>query len=293
MFFWLITHLEDSATTKQILGASAAQGWRCDHVVPRRQNYLLTATSIEELFPGEVREKPDFCYVRMGSSAFIEGFALLSKIASLGVPCINSPEHLIVQRDKAQALLTLSQAGIPTPRTLVIGRSYSKDSIFRSVSGPPWVLKSRFGAKGDGVMLVESERSLTSALDWLFGTYPQVLLQEFIAAQAGTDIRVLVVAGKAIAAMRRSAPDKNEFRSNLFLGGRGQRVELTAELTTLAEDAASALGLTIAGVDILGEAGSYVVCEVNSSPGLKGLSDAMGEDLALEVVPRLFSAVTH
>lgn len=293
MYFWLVTHLEDSASTKLILKTSTEQGWRCEHIVPRRQSYLLTATEPEELLSGRPLERPDFCYIRMGSSSFIEGFALLSKLASLGIPCLNCPEKLIIQRDKAQSLMLLSKAGVNIPKTLVIGQGYQTDYIRENLAGPPWVIKLRFGAKGDGVMLVESESSLNSALDLLLNTYAQVLVQEFVSDNAGSDIRVLVVGGKALCAMKRSSGKKHEFRSNLFLGGKGESVELDEELATLAERASAAIGLEIAGVDVLGSKGSYFVCEVNSSPGLKGISEAVGRNLALEVPPLLYATLSH
>jgi ribosomal protein S6--L-glutamate ligase len=220
----------------------------------------------------------------MGSAAPIEGFALVEKIHSLGIPCFNSPATISRLRDKALGSCLMSAHEVPTPKTLVIGGQYSVDALTTCIEGPPWVLKTRFSAKGLGVMLVDSRRALGSAIDTLLASHTQILMQEFVPERSGTDVRVIVAGGKALAAMERGASSSTEFRSNLFLGGQGIAVPLTEELSRIAEVATAALGLTIAGVDLLGGPGGFVVAEANTSPGLAGVSQVQGRNIAHDVL---------
>jgi ribosomal protein S6--L-glutamate ligase len=85
------------------------------------------------------------------------------------------------------------------------------------------------------------------------------------------------------AAIRRSARP-GEFRSNLHRGGTAEAVELTAEETEIALRAAAVMGLDVAGVDMLRSSRGPLVLEVNSSPGLRGIEEATGQDVAAAIV---------
>ena len=248
---------------------------------------MLTSASVDELFFDQKLQKPEFCFIRMGSSAPAESFALVSKISDLGIPCFNDPLVLIHNKDKALSQSKLIKGGLPVPKTLLINSDYKIDQILEPLGGPPWVIKTRYGTKGQGVLLTESKRSLVSTLDLMFNNYSQLLVQEFIADQSGTDTRVLVIKDKAVAAMQRKNSSKDEFRSNMYLGSKAVRVDLTPEISELAVSAASALNLKIAGVDLLGSQGNYTVVEVNSSPGLSGISESNNINLAEVILTEL------
>jgi ribosomal protein S6--L-glutamate ligase len=83
--------------------------------------------------------------------------------------------------------------------------------------------------------------------------------------------------------MRRQAV-AGEFRSNLHRGGSASGFKLPAEYRKTALAAARALGLRVAGVDLIESAEGPMVMEVNSSPGLEGITKATGVDVAGEVI---------
>jgi ribosomal protein S6--L-glutamate ligase len=112
------------------------------------------------------------------------------------------------------------------------------------------------------------------------------LVQEYIEESHGKDIRVLVVGGNVVACMRRSSIG-DEFRSNFHLGGTVEKVDISPEFKKIAIEAASILGLEIAGVDLLESERGALVLEVNSSPGLEGIEKASGENIAAAVSERL------
>ena len=149
--------------------------------------------------------------------------------------------------------------------------------------GPPVVVKLLQGTQGIGVVLAETEQAASSVIDAFHGLDENILIQKFIKEAKGADIRAFVVGRRVVAAMRRQAAG-GEFRSNLHRGGTSAAFKLPAEYRKTALTAARALGLRVAGVDLLESADGPMVMEVNSSPGLEGISKATGTDVAAEVV---------
>ena len=113
-----------------------------------------------------------------------------------------------------------------------------------------------------------------------------ILVQEFIKEARGSDIRCFVVGDQVVASMMRTAKD-GEFRSNLHRGGTAKIIEITAEERQAALDATKALGLNLAGVDMLRSSRGPLIMEVNSSPGLNGIETATGKDVAGMIIEYL------
>jgi ribosomal protein S6--L-glutamate ligase len=151
------------------------------------------------------------------------------------------------------------------------------------VGGPPVVIKLLEGTQGIGVMLAESGKSAKSIIDAFHGVDVAVLVQEFIKEAEGRDIRVLVIGRRIIATMERTGA-KGDFRSNLHRGGSSREIELTEAERKTALDAARAMGLNVAGVDLLRSNRGAVVMEVNSSPGLEGIENTTGANVAKAMI---------
>jgi ribosomal protein S6--L-glutamate ligase len=151
------------------------------------------------------------------------------------------------------------------------------------VGGMPIVIKVAEGTQGGGVFLVHSEDRARELTYKLLSEGHHVLVQEYIAESHGRDIRVLVVGGEVIAAMRRISRG-NEFRSNYHLNGTIERIELPDEYSKIAIRAARLLDLDIAGVDLLESERGPLVLEVNSSPGLEGIEAASGVNVAGAII---------
>ncbi|MCA8942203.1 MAG: RimK family alpha-L-glutamate ligase, partial [Planctomycetes bacterium] len=151
------------------------------------------------------------------------------------------------------------------------------------VGGAPLVVKLLEGTQGIGVVLCETDKAAESVIEAFRGLDANILIQEFIKEAGGSDIRAFVVGGKVIAAMKRSAAP-GEFRSNLHRGGSAQKVKMTAVERSTAIQAAKCMGLNVAGVDMLQSNHGPVVMEVNSSPGLEGIEEATGVDVAGAII---------
>lgn len=284
MRLWLLSHLQDSPGNALVLDAARRAGHDVELVDPSRLQLELPPTPAGALYGADgPLTLPERVFTRMGSSAPPMAHDVLHQLETAGVRCVNQAGPLSISRDKARTFQVLAQAGVPLPQTIVLGRRTPLDSALARLGPPPWILKLPVGTQGVGVSRVDSPESLRTVVDMLHGLEQRVLLQRYVEESAGTDIRVLVVGGQALAAMRRRARP-GEVRSNLHQGGAGEGVALLPEWSRVAESAASAVGLEVAGVDLLPSRDGPVVCEVNGSPGLEGLQRATGEDLATRVI---------
>lgn len=169
--------------------------------------------------------------------------------------------------DKMLTYLALAGSSVPVPETLAGPLCYSPDEKIRAETlerveslGYPLVVKECFGSLGKGVYLAENREELLAVAERV-KCRPH-LFQRFVRESAGRDLRVIVVGGRAVGAMRRTGKD---FRSNVGCGGGAEAVELDGSAREIAERAASVLKLDYCGVDLLYGRDGYLLCEVNSN----------------------------
>jgi len=158
--------------------------------------------------------------------------------------------------------------------------------VLATLGEPPHVIKLNEGSQGTGVVLAEKRSASQSVIEAFRGLYANFLVQEFIAEAKGSDLRCFVVGKKVVAAMQREA-SPGEFRANLHRGGSASMAVLSAEERRIAVQAASALGLGVAGVDILRSNRGPLLLEVNASPGLEGIETVTGVDVSGEIIKLL------
>jgi len=223
---------------------------------------------------------------RIGSSVTFYGCAVVRQFEMMGVYCVNESVAITRARDKLRSLQLLSRKGIGIPVTSFANSPDDVDGLIREVGGAPLVIKLLEGTQGIGVVLAETQKAAASVIQAFMGNKTNILVQEFIEEAGGSDVRCFVVDGKVIAAMQRQAPE-GEFRSNLHRGGTAAVVRLTPKERATAVRAAKVMGLTVAGVDILRSERGPLVMEVNASPGLRGIEEATGIDVAGLIVKTL------
>ena len=177
----------------------------------------------------------------------------------------------------------LAREGVGLPVTGFAHATQDIDGLIETVGGAPLVIKLLEGTQGIGVVLAENYQAAKSVIEAFRGLDANILVQEFIKEAGGADLRCFVVGDNVIAAMKRQGA-KGEFRSNLHRGGNAVKIDLSPEERTTALRAAKAMGLKIAGVDLLRSNHGPVVMEVNSSPGLEGIEKATGIDVAGKIV---------
>lgn len=288
MRFWLLSHLEGSPGNRLVLEAAARAGHEARLVHPGHLSVVIDGGGgAPRVLDGDgPASLPELVFTRLGSSASAAALDTLDVLERCGVPCVNHAAALRQTRDKARAFVALAAAGLPLPPTVLLGRDTSAKAAAERLGPPPWVVKLPHGTQGMAVTQVGSLPALRSLVDMLRGLEQRIVLQHLIPEAKGVDVRVLVLGGRAVAAMRRTAQG-DEWRSNLHRGGQAVAEALTPELREVAERSAAALGLEVAGVDLLPSEPGPVVCEVNGSPGLEGLEQATGRDLASELVATL------
>jgi ribosomal protein S6--L-glutamate ligase len=196
---------------------------------------------------------------------------------------VNSSISIVRSRDKLRSLQIFSRHDIGIPKTVFTHHPKSVDNLLREIGGAPVVIKLLEGTQGIGVVLAETKKAARSVVEAFHGLKANMLIQEFIAEAGGADIRAFVVDGKVVGAMKRQGAE-GEFRSNLHRGGSAKAVRLTPAQRALALSASKAMGLTMAGVDMLESSRGPLVLEVNSSPGLEGIEAATGKDIAAAII---------
>lgn len=223
---------------------------------------------------------------RIGSSVSFYGCAVVRQFEMMGVYCVNESVAITRARDKLRSLQLLSRKNIGIPVTSFANSPDDVDGLIREVGGAPLVIKLLEGTQGIGVVLAETQKAAESVIQAFMGNKTNILVQEFIKEAGGSDIRCFVVDGKVIAAMQRQAP-AGEFRSNLHRGGTAAVVRITPKERATAVRAAKVMGLTVAGVDILRSERGPLVMEVNASPGLRGIEESTGIDVAGLIIKAL------
>ena len=220
---------------------------------------------------------------RIAASRTYYGLAVLRQFEMMGVWPVNESVAIGRSRDKLRSMQLLARDGIGLPVTAFAHDSKQTDDVINIAGGAPVVIKLLEGTQGIGVVLGETHNSARSVIEAFRGANINILVQEFIKEASSTDIRAFVIGGKVIAAMERRGAE-GDFRSNLHRGGSAKSIRITPEERSTAIRAAKAMGLNVAGVDMLRSNHGAVVMEVNSSPGIEGIENATGIDVAGKII---------
>jgi ribosomal protein S6--L-glutamate ligase len=198
---------------------------------------------------------------------------------------VNSPRALEAAIDKYLTTARLHRAGLPVPRTVVCQTADSALEAFALLGGDV-VVKPLFGSEGRGMVRVSDPELAWRTFRTLERTGAVLYLQECL-AHPGWDLRVFLLGGQPLAAMRRHAR-AGDWRTNVAQGGRAESVPLREPETTLAQHAADVLGVEMAGVDLIQDArGRWLVLEVNAVPGWRALAPTCGIDVADALIAHL------
>lgn len=222
---------------------------------------------------------------RFGTSSTDMGCYVLKHFESLGIPTFNSSEAFRLARNKWQSLQQLASEGLPIPVSSISGNQVSSEMQYSPFT-LPLVVKTLSGSQGVGVMLLENRATAQSVLDTLKEAKITTLQQEFIPQAQGEDIRAFVVGNEVVATMVRHSKN-DDFRANIHQGGSASAIVLSEEECRLAVEATKAIGLDIAGVDLIRYQTGLAILEVNASPGLEMIEKVSGVDIAQKILTHL------
>ncbi|WP_264210540.1 30S ribosomal protein S6--L-glutamate ligase [Leisingera thetidis] len=270
-------------THKRLKAAAEERGHQLD-IIDTLRCYMNIATRRPEIYyNGEKLTGYNAVIPRIGASVTFYGTAVLRQFEMMGVYPLNESVAIGRSRDKLRSMQLLSRDGVGLPVTTFAHDPKQTEEVLKLAGGAPIVIKLLEGTQGIGVVLADTDRSAKSVVEAFRGAGVNILLQEFIKESGGTDIRAIVIGGKVVAAMKRTGAE-GDFRSNLHRGGSAQIVKLTPEERATAVRAAKTMGLNACGVDMLRANHGAVVMEVNSSPGLEGVENATGLDIAGKMI---------
>ena len=237
-------------------------------------------------YNGAYLDDIDAIIPRIGASVTFYGTSVVRQFEMRRIFSAVESQALVRSRDKLRSLQILARAGVGLPKTVFTNYSKDVDHVIESVGGAPLVLKLLEGTQGLGVVLAETHNAASSVIEAFNGLKARVIAQQFIKESGGADIRAFVVDGIVVGAMKRQGKE-GEFRSNLHRGGSAAIIELSDQEELTAIKAARAMGLGVAGVDMLQSSAGPLVLEVNSSPGLEGIEAATKKDIAKEIIKYL------
>lgn len=223
---------------------------------------------------------PVLVLVRLGAGILPFQSAIIRQFEQAGIIVVNSGESILTAKDKMKTSQILGRAGIAIPNTMMV-RFPIKEQLIADNIGYPCVIKVVTGSYGAGVYLCEKKTDYKKIIEFVesLGNKKTLLVQEYLGDRPGEDLRVLVVGGKVIGVMKRTAPD-GDFRANISNGGTGENYPITDEIDYIARETANILGLSIAGIDLLFDKCGFRVCEANSNPGFSGFEKYCGVDVA-------------
>ena len=253
-------------------------------------NLVIEDGHPEIYYEGQPIRHFDAVIPRIGASVTQQGAAVITHFELMNVFTAARANALLLGRDKLRCLQQLQRQGLSTPKTVALGQHADLRSAVNALDGFPVVIKLLEGTHGIGVILCDGMQQTESTVEAFQRLKERVIMQEFIKESSGTDIRALVVAGEVVAAMKRQAQE-GEFRSNLHRGASASPEKLTQAEMNIVVRAAKAVGLSIAGVDLLRSERGPLVMEVNASPGLEGIENTTGIDIAGSIIESVVNGV--
>lgn len=265
-----------------------------------RLSVLLKEGKSTILYRNSELNNPNIVIPRIGASVTSFGGCIMYQMEKMNIPLLNSSEGMYNTRDKFRCGQILTALRLPTPATLMLRRPSNKDLIetdltarktaFKAkvqhtidqLGGPPVIIKINKGTQGIGVILANTIGDVYAQLDMLWKRKENFIIQEFIKESIGKDYRALVVGNEVIASMKRE--NISDFRSNTHQGGTASNFTLPPDVAKLAVEAARAVGLTVAGVDMLESSTGFKIIEINSSPGFEGLEGCTKKNVASAIM---------
>ena len=270
---------EANYSTARLVAEGEERGHVVETIDTTRCYMAINALAPDVYYDGKRLPRYDAVIPRIGASITSYGTAVVRQFETIGTYCINGSAGITQSRDKLCAHQLMARHKIGMPNTAFAASPKDTDGLIGLVGTAPLIVKLLESTQGKGVVLAETKKAAQSVIDAFRGLRANFLVQDFVKEAAGEDVRCLVIGGKVVAAMKRTAAG-DDFRSNLHRGGSAVTVRITKEEREAALRSAKVFGLGIAGVDLLRGSEGPKVLEVNSSPGFQGIEEATGKNIA-------------
>ena len=281
----ILSNGDANYSTKRLVEEATLRGHQVK-VIKYKNCYISIEQNQNQVFyKNKPLEKFDAIIPRISASMTKYGTTIVRQLEMQGEYTLSKSLAIVRARDKLRSMQVLAKYGVNIPKTVVSRNTTDIDELLERLGGTPVIIKLANGTHGNGVVLAETKKAAKSTMQAFYLTNDSgtnILLQEFVKESAGTDIRAFVIGSKVVASMKRQSLD-DDFRSNLHKGGTGTPIKLTPQEEKIAVTAAKAMGLSIAGVDIMRSARGPLVLEVNASPGF-GIEKVTGRNVAGKII---------
>ena len=277
-------------STQRLIEAAEEHGHQVEVIDHLKCDIVIEQDDPKIYFKSKRIDYLDAVIPRIGASVTFYGAAVVRQFEMMDVFSVVHSQALVRSRDKLRSLQLLASSGVGLPKTVFTNYSKEVNKIIESVGGAPLIVKLLEGTQGHGVVLGPTKKASESIIEAFHAMKARVIVQEFISESKGADIRVFVVDGKVVGAMKRQGKE-GEFRSNLHQGGSGELIKLSKAERVAALKAASSMDLQVAGVDMLQSERGPLILEVNSSPGLQGIEKTINKDIAGSIIKYIEKAV--
>ncbi|MCB9595805.1 MAG: 30S ribosomal protein S6--L-glutamate ligase [Sandaracinaceae bacterium] len=286
----ILTMRPESYSVKRLVEAAEQRGHQAKTIGYMETHMSIAAGRATLMYEGAPVEALDAVIPRIAAAYTFYGTAVVRQLEMMGMYTVNGSQAISRSRDKLRSFQILSRKGVGLPVTGFGHATRDTQGLVQTVGGPPIIIKLIEGTQGVGVVLAETMKAAESVIDTLRSLNVNFVVQEYIAEAVGKDLRCFVVGGRVVAAMERSAAP-GEFRANLHRGGKAQRARLSPSERAAAVSAAKAMHLPVCGVDLIRSDHGPLVLEVNSSPGLEGIEQATGKDVASKIIEHIEKSV--
>lgn len=285
--FILSAESKSNPEIAMMLKAAGELDIQLEIIDPRLLTVMLDPDKPHLLLEGAETPIPDFAIAAFAKDPSYGNISCLQQLEAMGVLCVNRASVMETTKDKMLTLQKLSAAGIPVPKT-ILNTSAATLPIIQKELGFPLVLKVIGGSQGDGVILVNTPEELKNTLQIAHAgnLQEELIIQKMVSTSKGRDLRVVVVNGKPHACAQRKAPTKDGFKANYHAGGSIASYKLDDKIIDITNRVSEVLELFIGGVDLLFTDEGYVVCEVNSVPGLyfPGQETLWGSNIHMDIL---------
>jgi ribosomal protein S6--L-glutamate ligase len=234
-------------STRRIMEAAKKRGHDIEVIDHTKCDIVIEKKNPLVYYKGKPIKNVDAIVPRIGASVTFYGTAVVRQFEMMRSFSTTESIALVRSRDKLRSLQILSRAGLGLPKTIFTNYSKNVKEVVEQAGGAPVIIKLLEGTQGIGVILAETKKAAESVIEAFNNLQARVIVQEFIKEAGGADIRVFIIDGQVVGAMKRQGKE-GEFRSNLHRGGSAEVIELSDEEEIAALKAAkeSATGIDIA-----------------------------------------------
>jgi ribosomal protein S6--L-glutamate ligase len=270
-------------STKRLLETIESRGYTAQVINHLKCNIEIDASGPKLFYNGHYLEDFDAVIPRIGASVTYFGTAVVRQFEMMHVFTVANSRSIVHSRDRLRCLQLLSKAKIGQPKTVFTNYSKNVEHVIETVGGTPIVMKLLRESDDISSILAEDKSSADSVLEAFNGVKARVIVQEYIKEAKGTDVRMMVVDGEVVGAIKRFNKDR-DFQTNTSKRKKSIPIVLSEAEIDIAVRAANALKLGVAGVDIIQSKRGPLVLNVNSSPGLKEIESVTKLDIAGKIV---------